>query len=259
MSVSIKNLSFKIGNCSISNLSLHLAEGEYFILSGPNGSGKSLLLKLICGVYKPHGGEILLQGKNVTSLEIWKRNIGYIPQNALLFPHMDVFQNVEYGLKMRNISKKERRPKVDEMLEMLGIQNLKTRKIHGLSGGENQKVNLARALVYKPSVLLLDEPLSAIDEKMRDSLCHELKNIQKKTKVTTIHVSHNRQETDLVADRIGYFSNGSISMRELSGHGTKTIGKVTNTFEETGSPRIDAERHNGVPLSLQAADSRYEN
>jgi ABC-type Fe3+/spermidine/putrescine transport system ATPase subunit len=170
------------------------------------------LLKLVCGVYKPQSGEILVQGKNVTNLEIWKRNVGYIPQNSFLFPHMDVFKNVEYGLKMRNIPKKERRDRVDEMLEILGIQKLRNRKIHGLSGGENQKVNLARALIYKPSVLLMDEPLSAIDEDIRDSLCHEIKSIQKRTRVTTIHVSHNKQETDLVADRIGYFSNGRIAL-----------------------------------------------
>jgi ABC-type Fe3+/spermidine/putrescine transport system ATPase subunit len=211
MSVEINNLFFEIGNFSISDLNLRLSEGEYFILSGPNGAGKSLLLKLICGVYKPQAGEIFLKGINVTKLEIWKRNIGYIPQNSLLFPHMDVFENVEYGLKMRKMQKQERRDRVDEMLAMLGIQKLRNRKIHGLSGGENQKVNLARALIYKPSVLLLDEPLSAIDANIRETLCHELKSIQKKTKVTTIHVSHNKQETDLVADRIGYFSDGKIA------------------------------------------------
>jgi ABC-type Fe3+/spermidine/putrescine transport system ATPase subunit len=211
MSVEINNLFFEIGNFSISDLNLRLSEGEYFILSGPNGAGKSLLLKLICGVYKPQAGEIFLKGINVTKLEIWKRNIGYIPQNSLLFPHMDVFENVEYGLKMRKMPKQERRDRVDEMLAMLGIQKLRNRKIHGLSGGENQKVNLARALIYKPSVLLLDEPLSAIDANIRETLCHELKSIQKKTKVTTIHVSHNKQETDLVADRIGYFLDGKIA------------------------------------------------
>lgn len=214
MSVEIKNLVFQIGNFSISNLNLNISEGEYFILSGPNGAGKSILLKLICGVYKPHGGKIFVQGKDVTNVEIWKRNIGYIPQNSLLFPHMDVFKNVEYGLKMRNIPKPERRDRVYEILEILGIQKLRTRKVHGLSGGENQKVNLARALIYKPSVLLMDEPLSAIDEDIRESLCHEIKSIQKRTKVTTIHVSHNKQETDLVADRIGYFSNGIIALNQ---------------------------------------------
>ena len=228
MSVELKNLFFEIGNFSISNLNLTISEGEYFILSGPNGAGKSILLKLICGVYKPQSGEIVVQGKNVTNLEIWKRNVGYIPQNSLLFPHMDVFKNVEYGLKMRNIPKKERRDRVYEILNILGIQKLSDRKIYGLSGGENQKVNLARALVYKPSVLLMDEPLSAIDENIRESLCHEIKSIQRKTRVTTIHVSHNKQEADLVADRIGFFSNGNISLKCADAKTTKPISKSSS-------------------------------
>ncbi len=206
--IKIDCIKFKIGDFSFIDLSLEIKSNEYFVITGPNGAGKTMLIKLIAGLNDPLSGDIYIEGEKVTYLPPWKRNIGYVPQDYALFPNRTVRENIRFGLEIRKIPKKEIEYRVEETAELIGISGLLSRRIDGLSGGEQQKVSIARALIFKPSVLLLDEPVSAVDEDSRDKLCRELKNIHKQTNITTLHVSHNKQETTLVADRIGFLDNG---------------------------------------------------
>ncbi len=201
--IEIKNLFFKIGDFSIENYSLNIESGEYFILTGANGSGKTTLIKLIAGLYSPLSGSIKINNIDVKNIPPWKRNIGYLPQEGLLFPNRTVKENIRFPLEMRKQTKTKIENAVGEITDMLELSELLNRKPQGLSGGEKQKACLARALVSKPDVLLLDEPVSAIDEDAKIIYCEKLKILQKKLKITTLHVSHNSFETKLLADKIG--------------------------------------------------------
>lgn len=208
--LSIRNLQFAAGTFAFESLSLDIARGEYFVLTGPNGSGKTLLLKLVAGLYRPLSGDIVLDGTSLLDVPPWHRRIGYVPQDGLLFPHLTVLKNIMFGLSVRGVSRSEAQQKAHAMAEMLGIVPLLTRMPQGLSGGEQQKVSLARALVIDPAILLLDEPTSAIAEAARDNLCHELRSLQQRLGITTLHVSHNSRETELVADRMAVLNAGRL-------------------------------------------------
>ncbi|MHC4503726.1 MAG: ABC transporter ATP-binding protein [Planctomycetota bacterium] len=208
--IRIEKLSFRIGEFELKDVSLEVAEGEYFVLTGPNGAGKTMLMRLIAGLETPDAGEIFIAGERATPVPPWERPIGYVPQDVALFPHRNVERNVAFGLEVRKLDRDQIAKEVGEAAELLGISRLLKRTTGGLSGGEKQKVSLARALVLEPAVLLLDEPVSAIDEADRDRLCGELKDIQRRTGVTTIHVAHNRREADLVADRVGVLEDGAV-------------------------------------------------
>ena len=185
------------------NFSITINKGEYFVLTGKNGSGKTTLIKLIAGICQPVEGTIKIDGINMTNVPPWKRAIGYLPQDGLLFPNRTVQKNIQFGLEVRGAGSDEINSQVDKVVEMLDLSNLLERKPQGLSGGEKQKVCLARALACTPDVLLLDEPVSAIDEKAKIIYCHKLKSLQKELKITTLHVSHNSLETEFFADRVG--------------------------------------------------------
>lgn len=208
--VCLKDLSFRIGDFSMRDLSLKVRCGEYYVLTGPNGAGKTILVKLIAGLLRPDRGEVWIQGRPVTDLPPWKRNIGYVPQDGLLFPNYTVARNIDFGLRMRHAKAKHRKQEVARIADILEITHLLDRRIEGLSGGEQQKVALARALILNPTLLLLDEPVSAIHEESRDPLCKQLKRIHTQLKITTLHVSHNRDETSLLADRVGIMMNGTL-------------------------------------------------
>ncbi len=193
------------------DLSLVIPQGEYFVLTGPNGAGKTILLKLIAGLFKPERGTIRIDGRDVTGLPPWKRGLGAIQQDGLLFPNRTVRDNIGFGLEIRGLGQPERDRAVEEVAGQFNILPLLDRMPAGLSGGERQKASLARTLVLKPSVLLLDEPLSAIDEGARDDLLRrELKAIQRQSGITVVHVAHNRQEIELVADRVGVMTGGRL-------------------------------------------------
>jgi len=209
--IRIEGLEFSVGGFHLGPLHLEVAAGDYFVLLGPTGMGKTLLLESICGLLRPQHGRIIIEGEDVTALPPRDRGIGYVAQHQGLFPHLTVRRNIEFPLRVRRVGAAERRQRLAPLTELLGLGELLDRWPMSLSGGERQKVALARALVLKPSLLLLDEPLSAIDEETRDSLCDELRAIQRQTGVTTIHVSHNRKETQLVADRVGVLTHGAIS------------------------------------------------
>ncbi len=208
--IEINNLSYQIGDFSLENLSLNIQKGEYFVLTGRNGSGKSTIFKLIAGLSQPVSGVIKINGIDMTNVPPWKRSIGYLPQDGLLFPNRTVRKNIQFALEVRHVDYDEINSQVDKIAEMLDLSSLLERKPLGLSGGEAQKICIARALVCKPSVLLLDEPVSSVDSKSRDLLCKEIKALQQELKITTLHISHNSLETNIVADRIGTLLNGQL-------------------------------------------------
>jgi molybdate/tungstate transport system ATP-binding protein len=195
---------------ALRDINLDVADGEYFLLLGPNGAGKTLLLETIVGFHKPDAGRILLDSKDVTSLPPEKRRLGYVPQNCMLFPHMRVRQNVEFGLKMTGVAEDDRRRAVDRTLMLMGLSGLADKLPITLSGGERQKVALARVLAVEPTVILLDEPLASIDDESSRVMKDELKRIHRDLKVTVVHVTHNQIEAFSLAQRVAVMNCGQI-------------------------------------------------
>jgi molybdate/tungstate transport system ATP-binding protein len=209
--IKIENLSKEWKEFKINNISLEVNESEYFIFLGPSGSGKTMLLELIAGIWSPDSGKIYINNKDVTMLPPEKRGVGFVYQNYMLFPHKTVFENISFGLNIRKVEKNEINTKVEEMLELFSISHLSNRLPRTLSGGEQQRTALARALIIHPSVLLMDEPLSALDRSTKEELIVELKNIPNKFNTTIIHVTHNFDEALQLADRLAIMKNGTIS------------------------------------------------
>ncbi len=203
-----ENIKFRVGEFQLSEVSLEVEKGEYFVLLGPPGSGKTLLLELICGLRRPQAGRLFVSRQDVTGLEPRRRGIGYVPQDYALFPHRNVEGNICFGLEAEGLKKSEISRRVHGAAEKLGIGHLLERRIAGLSGGERQRVALGRALVVNPKILLLDEPVSALDESTRETICSELKRIQRELDLATIHVCHQLDEAYSVADRAGILREG---------------------------------------------------
>jgi putative spermidine/putrescine transport system ATP-binding protein len=195
---------------ALREISLAIKRGEFMTLLGPSGCGKTTLLNLAAGYFSPDSGEILIDGKRVNDVPTYKRKIGMMFQNYALFPHMTVANNVAYGLRVRQIPKNEIDNRVSEMLALVKLAGLEDRKPRQLSGGQQQRVALARALVINPAVLLLDEPFSALDKNLRASMQVELREIQRKLRVTTIFVTHDQSEALSLSDRLAVMSEGCI-------------------------------------------------
>lgn len=208
--IEIENLSLEVGSFALRNLSLRIGAGEYFVLLGPTGAGKTLFLKCLCGLIAVQSGTICIEGQEVTHLAPRLRQIGYVPQDYGLFPHLRVEENITFALRLRRISRREARERVRPILEMLQLEPLLARSPTTLSGGERQRVALARALAIQPRLLLLDEPVSALDESTREHVCTELRRIQQELQITTIHVSHNLEEALAVSDRAGILDAGRL-------------------------------------------------
>lgn len=208
--VGLENISFSIGSFEMKDLSLDVRKGEYFVLTGHNGSGKTIIIKIITGLYRPDSGIVRLGGEIVNDIPPWKRNIGYVPQEGLLFFNRSVRDNIRFGLEVRKVDESSVVERVDRVAQLLNITHLMERPVAGLSGGERQRVALARALAFEPRMLLLDEPVSAIDENSRDELCRELRRIQRALGITVLHVAHAQREIDLVADRCGRIEAGRM-------------------------------------------------
>lgn len=209
--IQVDKLSKDWKGFELKDVNLEVEDNEYFVILGPSGSGKTMLLELIVGMWEPDAGNVYLDGQNITNYPLEKRGVGFVYQNYMLFPHKTVFENIAFGLKLRKVSKKEINDKVNEMMDVLGISHLADRKPRTLSGGEQQRTALARALIVYPKVLLMDEPLSALDKKTREDLIQQMKDIHKKFDITIIHVTHNFDEALQLADRIAIIEKGTIS------------------------------------------------
>ncbi len=206
-----KNLTKKFGTIvAVDDISLHVEEGEFLTLLGPSGSGKTTTLMMVAGFELPTSGKIFIRGEDVMTVPPFERNIGMVFQNYALFPHMTVFNNIAFPLKMRKQSKGEISRRVARVLEIVKLPGFEFRLPKQLSGGQQQRVALARALVYDPPLLLMDEPLGALDKKLRDHMQIEIRNLQQELKITSLYVTHDQEEALTMSDRIAVFDQGKI-------------------------------------------------
>lgn len=202
--------SFIEGEAVLDNISLEISKGEFITLLGSSGCGKTTTLRIIAGLEQPDAGSVWLDGREVTGLEPNQRDVNTVFQNYALFPHMNVAENIGYGLKLKKVPKSEIRKKVSQMLELVQLEGYEKRKPSELSGGQKQRVAIARALVNNPKVLLLDEPLGALDLQLRRAMQIELKHLQKKLGITFIYITHDQEEAINMSDRIAVMKDGRI-------------------------------------------------
>jgi putative spermidine/putrescine transport system ATP-binding protein len=212
---------------AVRDVDLEIAAGEFFTMLGPSGSGKTTTLRLIAGFERPDAGRIELQGNDVSQIPPYSRNVNTVFQDYALFPHMSVRENVEYGLRVKKVPKEERAKRAEEALEMVRLSGYGDRKPGQLSGGQRQRVALARAIVNRPAVLLLDEPLGALDLKLRQEMQVELKQIQGEVGITFVYVTHDQEEALTMSDRIAVFNDGRI---EQIGPPNEVYEKPANLF-----------------------------
>jgi ABC-type sugar transport system ATPase subunit len=281
-----EELTFRVGTFQLDRLTIDIPTGKYFVLLGPPGAGKSIFLECLCGLRRVDRGRVFIDGQDVTHTEPRLRNIGYVPQDYALFPHLSVMQNITFGLRSQHTDWKRghstfssfatpRDPasgekvecplfqsRIEDITQLLGIQHLLPRRIAGLSGGEQQRVALARALVLQPKILLLDEPVCALDEAMRQEVCQQLLRVQRQLQLTVVHVSHNLEEAFSVADLAAVLHEGRFQqigpIDELlrrpnsefvarfvrtenifSGHARTTVAGSTQTRIELDNTAVD--------------------
>lgn len=210
MTLELKNITKSWAGFSLKNINLSIADEEYLVLLGPTGAGKTLLLETIMGFNTPDEGSIWIDNKDITSVAPEKRGIGYVPQSSVLFPHMTVHQNIAFGLKMQGNPKQARDKSVNELLDLIGIKHLANRLPTGLSGGEKQKVALARVLALDSKIVLLDEPLASTDSETSRQLRKELKRMHKEHRKTVVHVTHSLIEAFGLANKLAIINAGEI-------------------------------------------------
>jgi putative spermidine/putrescine transport system ATP-binding protein len=216
--IEIRGLSKAFGSVkAVDGVDLDIEAGEFLTLLGPSGSGKTTVLRMIAGFEVPDSGTIKLNGEEITHLPPYDRDVNTVFQDYALFPHMDVITNIEYGLRVEKVAKEERRKRAVEALEQIRLSGYESRKPNQLSGGQRQRVALARALVKRPSVLLLDEPLGALDLKLRQQMQIELKELQREVGITFIFVTHDQEEALTMSDRIAVFDKGKIQQLDRPG------------------------------------------
>jgi putative spermidine/putrescine transport system ATP-binding protein len=216
------------GVTALDGLSLTLAPGELVALLGPSGCGKTTAMRLVAGLEEADGGRVVVGGQDVTGLPASKRDMGMVFQAYSLFPHMTAWENVAFGLQMRKVGAAERRQKAHETLELVGLAAYSNRFAHQLSGGQQQRVALARALAINPKVLLLDEPLSALDAKVRSRLRDEIRRVQLEVGITTLFVTHDQEEALAIADRVGVMNKGRLEQ----------LGPPTTVYSRPATPFV---------------------
>ncbi len=227
--VIIKNAVKKYGDfTAVNGISLNIEQGEFFTLLGPSGCGKTTLLRMIAGFNTVDGGEICFDEQVINNLPAHKRDIGMVFQNYAIFPHLNVADNVAYGLKARKVPKEQITPRVDEALRMVQIDQLKARQPNELSGGQQQRVALARAFVIEPGGLLMDEPLSNLDAKLRVQMRTTIKKLQRRLGITTIYVTHDQEEALAISDRIAVMKEGNIMQ----------IGRPEEIYRKPANPFV---------------------
>jgi len=270
--IAIKNLKVDLGDFLLRDINLDIDSGEYFIVLGPTGAGKTVLLEAMAGLYPVLAGEVWIDGREITRLNPEKRGIGIVYQDQVLFPHLTVEENIAFGLKSRKCPKREVKAKVDTMAEIMGISHLLRRNSATLSGGEKQKVALARALVTEPRALLLDEPLSALDPESKEKMQRELREIHRRIKVTIIHVTHDFEEAVTLGHRVAVLNDGSIvqvgTIEEFLRHPSSEFvarfalsrniftGRAENSFVDIGGVKLRTitKSRGVVRLSLRPED-----
>ena len=250
VAISIKGLTRTFGEVrAVTGVDLDIYEGEFLTLLGPSGSGKTTVLRMIAGFEKPDAGVILLGNKDVAQLPPYDRDVNTVFQDYALFPHMNVLANIEYGLRVKGVDKAERRDRALEALKQVRLKGYENRKPSQLSGGQRQRVALARALVNRPAVLLLDEPLGALDLKLREQMQIELKELQREVGITFIFVTHDQEEALTMSDRIAVFNHGRIEQlgtpREIYDNPQSAF--VSEFVGQTNKITIDGERINLRP------------
>jgi ABC-type sugar transport system ATPase subunit len=209
--IEIRNLSINLGEFFLKNINLAVNDREYFVILGPTGAGKTILMECIAGLRRMKQGEIWINSCNVTSLSPELRNVGYVPQDYVLFPFLNVLNNITFGLKQAKWTKDKIEKRAKDIANLMGISHLLERDTLSLSGGEKQRVALARALAPSPKILLLDEPLSALDLQTSRYLRFELQRIHRELGITTIHITHNQTEAEELADRFAFLTAGEIT------------------------------------------------
>ncbi len=244
----LRNIEYAYENTPVlHDLSVRIWRGEILTVLGPSGCGKTTLLRLIAGLERPDAGEILLDGKSLINEPVHSRGFGFMFQEYALFPHMDVAQNIEFGLKMRGVDKKARKERIAELTQLVGLEGYEKRKINQLSGGQRQRVALARSLAPNPRILLLDEPMGSLDTTLRYHLLGELRKIIKNLSLTAVYVTHDQQEAFAMGDRVAVMNAGQIEQitkpQELFRH-----PRTVFTAQFLGLPNIVpiTERHNGT-------------
>lgn len=211
MKIAIQNLVKNFGtNRVIGGVSLEIQSGELFFLLGPSGCGKTTVLRTLAGFYEPDGGEILFDGRNMNGVPPHKRNTALVFQNYAIWPHLTVFENVAYGLRVRKVADTELTQRVEKALQQVKMESYADRKPASLSGGQQQRVALARAMVVNPDALLFDEPLSNLDARLRLEMRDEIKRLQAETKITSLYVTHDQEEALSLASRIGVMNKGVL-------------------------------------------------
>ena len=212
----------------VRNFNLEVLNGEMVSLLGPSGAGKTTVLKAVAGLIQPHEGEIIIDGQPVTDLPPEKRNTVMVFQKSLLFPYLNVAQNIAFGLRMQGGQAREIRPQIQHIMQLTQLTGLGQRKIHELSGGQQQRVSLARALVLKPAILLLDEPLSNLDANLRQQMRELIQDIQSETRITTLFVTHDQAEALMISHRVGLLLDGCL----------RQVGEPRKLFHQPADPEV---------------------
>ena len=263
--IDIRQLNYSVGSFALGDVSLRVEPGEYFVLLGSSGAGKTLLMECLCGLNWIDSGQSYIDGVDVTGVEPRRRGIGYLPQDYALFPHKTVRHNIAFGLRFRRLTRIAIRQRVDQLMDQLDVAHLADRFPQKLSGGEQQRVALARALAIEPRVLVLDEPVSALDEQTRDELCRQLKRLHRDTRTTVVHVCHNFAEMLAVADRVGIVHEGRIlqtgTPQEVLQRPKNTLvarfvqgGNLFSARARTAGEGIELDCSAGIKLRARAAD-----